>query len=231
MAVLLPGAVPAPRRSHPPGLLTVMGSCGLRPWGRSGLPRPNQNADPLPALACHSTPTHAGGGARQNVCRRRGDLRGDLAPLVGVLDMGAVLLGALGYSAAALLYRRWLADVPALAVSAPRIRSIWLDRVLGADASAGLRDPADLPGPPRPALHLSCESTSIAALCRNSRSVCEFGDHLFGEQVDAGTVIGRVSEVADRIAETKVAGPRKPLGDLLGGADQPLGLELRQLRL
>src|SRR5947209_8094669 len=49
----------------------------------------------------------------------------------------------------------------------------------------------------------------------NSRSACEFGDHLFGEQVDAGTVVGRVSEVADRVAETEVADPGKPLGDLL----------------
>src|SRR5262249_4862311 len=65
----------------------------------------------------------------------------------------------------------------------------------------------------------------------NSRSACEFGDHLFGEQVDAGTVVGRVSEVADRVAETEVADLGKPLSDLLGRADYPLGLDLRQLRL
>ena len=35
-----------------------------------------------------------------------------------LLGAGAVLLSALGYAAAALLYRRWLADVPALAVTA-----------------------------------------------------------------------------------------------------------------
>jgi uncharacterized membrane protein len=43
------------------------------------------------------------------------DLRGNLAELLGA---GAVLLSALGYAAAALLYRRWLADVPALEVTA-----------------------------------------------------------------------------------------------------------------
>ena len=218
---------------------------------------------------------------------------------------GAVLLGALGYSAAALLCRRWLADVPALDRSVHAFRGtpesredhlaaeavgrahghrvapprggaggrpqlVVLDCKGGGDsrrvadrarpaprppdrclapghrrATPGHRrrtprhrrgppahrHPADLPDPPRPAPHLSYQSTSIAALCRNSRSACEFGDHFFGEQVDAGTVIGRVSEVADRVTETEVAGPRKPLGDLLGGADQPLGLELRQLRL
>jgi drug/metabolite transporter (DMT)-like permease len=35
-----------------------------------------------------------------------------------LLGSGAVLLSALGYAAAALLYRRWLADVPALGVTA-----------------------------------------------------------------------------------------------------------------
>jgi drug/metabolite transporter (DMT)-like permease len=41
------------------------------------------------------------------------DVRGDAPELLGA---GAVLLSALGYAAAALLYRRWLDDVPALAV-------------------------------------------------------------------------------------------------------------------
>jgi drug/metabolite transporter (DMT)-like permease len=43
------------------------------------------------------------------------DLHGRAIELAGA---GAVLLSALGYAAAALLYRRWLADVPALAVTA-----------------------------------------------------------------------------------------------------------------
>ena len=43
------------------------------------------------------------------------DFHGHAAALLG---SGAVLLSALGYAAAALLYRRWLADVPALAVTA-----------------------------------------------------------------------------------------------------------------
>ena len=43
------------------------------------------------------------------------DVRGDAPDLLGA---GAVLLSALGYAAAALLYRRWLDDVPALAVTA-----------------------------------------------------------------------------------------------------------------
>ena len=43
------------------------------------------------------------------------DFRGNAAELLGA---GAVLLSALGYAGAALLYRRWLADVPALGVTA-----------------------------------------------------------------------------------------------------------------
>ncbi len=43
------------------------------------------------------------------------DFRGHAAEL---LAAGAVLLSALGYAAAALLYRRWLADAPALGVTA-----------------------------------------------------------------------------------------------------------------
>jgi drug/metabolite transporter (DMT)-like permease len=43
------------------------------------------------------------------------DFRGSAAQLLG---SGAVLLSALGYAGAALLYRRWLADEPALAVTA-----------------------------------------------------------------------------------------------------------------
>ena len=43
------------------------------------------------------------------------DFHGRTGELLGA---GAVLLSALGYAAAALLYRRWLADVPALAVTA-----------------------------------------------------------------------------------------------------------------
>ncbi len=43
------------------------------------------------------------------------DFRGQAAELAGA---GAVLLATLGYAAAALLYRRWLADVPALGVTA-----------------------------------------------------------------------------------------------------------------
>jgi drug/metabolite transporter (DMT)-like permease len=43
------------------------------------------------------------------------DVRGSAAELLGA---GAVLLSALGYAAAALLYRRWLASEPALAVTA-----------------------------------------------------------------------------------------------------------------
>ena len=43
------------------------------------------------------------------------DVRGDAPELLGA---SAVLLSALGYAAAALLYRRWLDDVPALAVTA-----------------------------------------------------------------------------------------------------------------
>jgi drug/metabolite transporter (DMT)-like permease len=43
------------------------------------------------------------------------DVRGDAAELLGA---GAVILSALGYAGAALLYRRWLADAPAVAVTA-----------------------------------------------------------------------------------------------------------------
>lgn len=43
------------------------------------------------------------------------DFRGHPGQLLGA---GAVLLSALGYAAAALLYRRWLADAPALGVTA-----------------------------------------------------------------------------------------------------------------
>ncbi len=43
------------------------------------------------------------------------DVRGDAADLLGA---GAVILGALGYAGAALLYRRWLLDAPAVAVTA-----------------------------------------------------------------------------------------------------------------
>jgi drug/metabolite transporter (DMT)-like permease len=43
------------------------------------------------------------------------DLRGDAPEFLGA---SAVLLSALGYAAAAPLYRRWLDDVPALAVTA-----------------------------------------------------------------------------------------------------------------
>jgi drug/metabolite transporter (DMT)-like permease len=43
------------------------------------------------------------------------DLRGNVGELLGA---GAVLLSALGYAGAALLYRRWLADVPAVGVTA-----------------------------------------------------------------------------------------------------------------
>lgn len=43
------------------------------------------------------------------------DFRGNAGELLGA---GAVLLSALGYAAAALLYRRWLADIPAVGVTA-----------------------------------------------------------------------------------------------------------------
>lgn len=43
------------------------------------------------------------------------DFHGSLVELLGA---GAVLLGALGYAAAALIYRRWLPDVPAIGVTA-----------------------------------------------------------------------------------------------------------------
>jgi drug/metabolite transporter (DMT)-like permease len=43
------------------------------------------------------------------------DLRGNVGELLGA---GAVLLSAFGYAGAALLYRRWLADAPALGVTA-----------------------------------------------------------------------------------------------------------------
>jgi hypothetical protein len=43
-------------------------------------------------------------------------LHGNLGELLGA---GAVLLTAFGYAAAAFLYRRWLADTPALGVTAP----------------------------------------------------------------------------------------------------------------
>ena len=43
------------------------------------------------------------------------DVRGDAAELLGA---GAVILSALGYAGAALLYRRWLPDAPAVAVTA-----------------------------------------------------------------------------------------------------------------
>jgi drug/metabolite transporter (DMT)-like permease len=43
------------------------------------------------------------------------DFRGQAGELVGA---AAVLVSALGYAAAALLYRRWLADAPALGVTA-----------------------------------------------------------------------------------------------------------------
>src|SRR5205085_10029047 len=43
------------------------------------------------------------------------DFRGNALRLLGA---GAVLLSALGYAGAALLYRRWLADEPALVVTA-----------------------------------------------------------------------------------------------------------------
>lgn len=43
------------------------------------------------------------------------DFRGQLDQILGA---GAVLLSALGYAAAALVYRRWLSDVPALGVTA-----------------------------------------------------------------------------------------------------------------
>ena len=43
------------------------------------------------------------------------DFRGNAMQLLGA---GAVLLSALGYAAAALVYRRWLADVPAIGVTA-----------------------------------------------------------------------------------------------------------------
>jgi drug/metabolite transporter (DMT)-like permease len=43
------------------------------------------------------------------------DMRGDAAELLGA---GAVMLSALGYAGAALLYRRWLPDAPAVVVTA-----------------------------------------------------------------------------------------------------------------
>jgi drug/metabolite transporter (DMT)-like permease len=46
---------------------------------------------------------------------RRLDFRGSAAELLGA---GAVLVSALGYAGAALLYRRWLADAPAVGVTA-----------------------------------------------------------------------------------------------------------------
>jgi drug/metabolite transporter (DMT)-like permease len=66
------------------------------------------------------------------------DLHGSAIELAGA---GAVLLSALGYAAAALLYRRWLADVPALAVTA-LMTAISSVLFLG-PAAAGL--PAKLP--------------------------------------------------------------------------------------
>ena len=58
-----------------------------------------------------------------------------------LLGAGAVLLSALGYAAAALLYRRWLAEAPALAVTAlmTAISSV----LFAAPAAAGL--PRQLP--------------------------------------------------------------------------------------
>ncbi len=60
------------------------------------------------------------------------DLRGEL------LDAGAVMLSALGYAGAALLYRRWLADQPALAVTA----------LMTAISSAAFLPPAAVEWPP-----------------------------------------------------------------------------------
>ena len=61
------------------------------------------------------------------------DVRGDASELLGA---GAVLLSALGYAAAALLYRRWLDDVPALAVTA--LMTAMSSAAFLAPAAAGL---------------------------------------------------------------------------------------------
>jgi len=61
------------------------------------------------------------------------DVRGDASELHGA---GAVLLSALGYAAAALLYRRWLDDVPALAVTA--LMTAMSSAAFLAPAAAGL---------------------------------------------------------------------------------------------
>jgi len=61
------------------------------------------------------------------------DVRGDASELLGA---GAVLLSALGYAAAALLYRRWPDDVPALAVTA--LMTAMSSAAFLAPAAAGL---------------------------------------------------------------------------------------------
>ena len=91
------------------------------------------------------------------------DLRGNGAELVGA---GAVLLGALGYAGAALLYRRWLADVPALGVTA----------VMTAMSSAVFLVPAalDLPAGSRPraACSLSRHSELSTPVSATGCSTC-----------------------------------------------------------
>jgi drug/metabolite transporter (DMT)-like permease len=76
------------------------------------------------------------------------DVRGSAAELLGA---GAVLLSALGYAAAALLYRRWLASEPALAVTA----------LMTAISSVAFLAPAaaDLPGRPPPVSSLLALAT------------------------------------------------------------------------
>ena len=88
------------------------------------------------------------------------DVRGDASELLGA---GAVLLSALGYAAAALLYRRWLDDVPALAVTA----------LMTAMSSAAFLAPAaaDLPRhmPPGSSIPVSPTGFSTCSSTRRAR--------------------------------------------------------------
>ena len=160
------------------------------------------------------------------------DFRGHADELLGA---GAVLLSALGYAAAALLYRRWLADAPALGVTA----------LMTAISSAAFLTPAaaDLPRQLPPASSvlalaaLGIVNTGLAYWLfyllideagAATASVITYvmpvvalalGAGLLGDKLTTGTVAGLILIAVGAWLAT---GRQPPGGQALAGARNPL---------
>lgn len=131
------------------------------------------------------------------------DVRGSAAELLGA---GAVLLSALGYAVAALLYRRWLAGEPALAVTA----------LMTAISSVAFLVPAaaDLPGRLPPVSSL----LALATLGIVNTGVAYWLFYLLIDEAGAATasVITYVMPVVALLLGVGLLGERLTIGAVAG---------------